>query len=454
MSIHAPIRVALLIGCASLPALGQAQTLSAEDVAALKAEIAALRAQVESLEARVGAAESSSSAAVASAQKATEVAAKASEAPTIKFKGAPEISDGKGWSFKPRGRMQFDVNSVSAPSSISNTGLGFSNEVRRAYLGFQGTIPGGFSYMTEINLGSDGKASFTDVYLTYAKGAWSVTAGQIKPFASLEEQGSDLNTSFMERAAFTSAFGFERRLGLSFGYGKGDFLLNAGVFTNNLNQLSPSDNSYSIDGRAVWMPKFGDTQAHLGASAHYHDLNDSAASVTYNTRPYAHSTNVRFVNTGAISAISETGYGVEGAVIRGPFHAAAEGFWQKVSRPGMADPTFFGGYGEVGYVLTGGDGRSYKNGTFGSIKPSRGLDKGGMGALEVNLRYDFLDLNDAGILGGQQNAYGVSLTWIPVEHIKLLANYVRLQYSDAAILAGADASYGADTIGMRVQLDF
>ncbi len=457
MPRHIRYSAILLAGWASI-ATGHAQALSAEETAALRSQIQALQAQVQALEARLDKAESNTAAATATAQQASELAAKKSEGPKIAFKGAPEISDGKGWSFKPRGRLQLDVNSVSAPGAISRPGLGFSNEVRRAYLGFQGTIPGGFSYMTEINVAGGGsgasKVNFTDIYLAYKKGAWTVTAGQIKPFASLEEQGSDLNTSFLERTAFTSAFGFERRVGLSFGYEKGSVLVNGGVFTNNLDDLKASDNSYSLDGRVVWMPKMGDTQLHLGASGHYHDLNDSASSVTYGARPYAHSTDVKFVSTPAITgAVSETGYGVEAAVLRGPFHASAEGFWQKVGRPGLSDPTFFGGYGEVGYILFGGA-RSYKSGVMGSIKPEKGLDQGGPGALEVNLRYDFLDLNDGGITGGKQTSYGIALGWVPVEHVKFLANYVHLDMSDAAILAGTDASYGVDTFGLRAQFDF
>jgi len=268
VSVHTPIRVALLIGCASLPALGQAQTLSAEDVAALKAEIAALRAQVESLEARVGAAETSSSAAVASAQKATEVAAKASEAPTIKFKGAPEISDGKGWSFKPRGRMLYDFASVNAPGGVNDKGLGFSNELRRARLGVEGTVPGGFGYKFEIDFAA-GDAELTDAFMTYKKGGLTLTVGQHNGFQGLEELSSSSDTSFMERAAFTDAFGFERRVGLSAQYQAGDLLAQAGLFTDNVHDLSNDENdSVGGDARLVYAPKMGGNQLHFGISGH------------------------------------------------------------------------------------------------------------------------------------------------------------------------------------------
>src|SRR5690606_35899097 len=124
----------------------------------------------------------------------------------------------------------------------------------------------------------------------------SVTVGQIKPFWSLDEMTSDLFTSAMERAAFTQAFGFGRRVGLSAQY-KGDaLLLEGGVFGANARDLFDDDNrSVSVDARAVWMPKAKNVQWHIGASFHLRDLGDPAATLRYRARPFAHSTDVRLV---------------------------------------------------------------------------------------------------------------------------------------------------------------
>src|SRR3546814_7450767 len=79
------------------------------------------------------------------------------------------------------------------------------------------------------------------------------------------------------------------------------------------------------------------------------------------------------------------GFGLESAFISGPFHAAAEGFWQQVDMPvGMVDPTFIGGYAEVGYFLTSGDTRGYKDGRFDRTKPKNPVGAGGMGSLQFN----------------------------------------------------------------------
>lgn len=452
--------VRLAVACSVLalsPAVAQAQALSAQDAAAMRAEIDALKAQLSAMEARLNAVNEKTEA-NNSAIAAVPAPAPAPET-TIKWKGAPELSTKSGWSFKPRGRLQFDAGYVDAPSAIpdsgSTDGIGFSSELRRAYLGVQGTMPGGFGYKAEADF-ADNKVEWTDIYLTYDHKGMNVTVGQHYPFLSLEQMTSDLFTSFTERAAFTSAFGFERRLGISAGYAKGDLMVNAGVFTDNVTDIvNDGDNSYSVDGRVVWMPKFGKTQLHFGASAHWRDLNDiAAAGVQYRTRPFIHSPDVRFIDTSAIPASKETNYGLEAAVISGRLHGAAEASWMRASRPGLANPTFFGGYAEVGYFLTGGDTRGYKNGAFDRARPSKPVGNGGIGAIQLNLRYDYLDLVDAGIIGGTQNGYAASLIWTPIDYLKFMLNYGHMEYGKARITAGGDASYSADVVGARAQVDF
>ena len=109
----------------------------------------------------------------------------------------------------------------------------------------------------------------------------------------------------------------------------------------------------------------------------------------------------------------------------------------------------------MGYFLTRGDTRGYKGGAFDRTTPANPLGDGGIGAVQVNLRYDHLDLNDAGIVGGKQDGVGVAIVWTPTAYTKLMANYGRLKYSDAAIpAAGGDTGYSVDAFGARAQVDF
>lgn len=449
---HALTAALLATSMFCLPTAARAQAMTADEAAQLRAELAALKAQVQTLETRLDAATAQPTPAPAPAPVPPSVTAK--PATEIGWKGAPELKTADGWSFKPRGRVQLDMASVDAPAGVTGIRGGLATEFRRVYLGVDGKIPGGFAYRVEADL-ANGEVELTDVYLSYGKGPLTVTAGQIKPFWGLDDMTSDLFTSFMERAAFVQAFGFERRVGLSAQYKGKALLLQGGVFGDNAADLTDSNHSLGLDARAVFMPKLGDAQLHLGGSVHWRDPNDPAALGRYRARPFVHTTDVRLVDTGLLDVASELGTGAEGAVLAGPFHAAGEAYWHRVRRIGGTTPTFFGGYAELGMVLTPGDARGYKDGAFDRLKPSRPITAGGPGAFEINARYDHLDLNSAGIRGGRQQAALIGLVWVPIEYIRITANYGKLWIDDARVAtATGDRDYTADTFGLRTQIDF
>ncbi len=377
---------------------------------------------------------------------------------TPSWKGAPLFEDkGAGWSFKPRGRLMYDFGFVNGPDGYSNKGLGFSNEVRRARLGVEGTIPGNFGYRFELDFAA-GEVEFADAFLSYKKGDLEFIVGQHNNFQSLDELTSSLHESFIERAAFTDAFGFERRVGASVQYAKGPWLVQTGIFTDSiadLNSVGDDNNSWSSDSRIVFAPKSGESQLHFGASFHYRDINGAANTVRFRQRPAIHTTDVRFIDTGNIlGARSETGIGLEAAGIFGPFSVAGEAFWQKVGREGFADPTFFGGYVEAGYFFTG-ETRGYKAGKFDRVKVLKPFDKGGWGSFGFNARYDYLDLVDRGIVGGTQNGFQASLNWKPTDYVLFGLNFAYLIYDRAALATiSGDRSYSVDTLGLRSQIDF
>ncbi|WP_232843883.1 OprO/OprP family phosphate-selective porin [Allopontixanthobacter sediminis] len=435
----------------TIPANAQAEQGPPEavraEIAAMREQMAAMAQQIEALESRLQASEFEEKPA---AEEPGPVAVTPASAPPP----VARLEKPGGWSFEPFGRLMIDAGSVDAPASISDPGLGFGNEVRRARIGVQGDIPGGFDYKMELEF-TGGAVEITDAILGYEAGDTKLSVGQHNNFQGLEELTSSRFTSFMERAAFTDAFDFQRRVGLSASYGKGMVLLQGGVFTDNIDNLDADNNSWGADARAVVAPKLGNFQLHAGGSVHYRDLNDAQTTVRYRQRPQVHFTDTRFINTGNIGAVSELGYGLELAAINGPLHLTGETFWQQVDRPGaLTDPTFFGGYAEVGYFLTPGDSRGYKGNKFDRVKPKNPVGKGGFGAVQVNARYDHLDLSDAGVIGGIQDSFGVSLIWTPSDYTRFMLNYWRNQYRDAAILAGTSADYSVDSFGVRAQVDF
>ncbi|HYG48290.1 MAG TPA: porin [Allosphingosinicella sp.] len=424
----------------------------------IAAELAAMRAKIAALEAEL---------AELKAARGEPASSPAAPAATAAAGPAAGSSGGGGVTFKPFGRLQYDVGHVGGPDGVSDRGLGFGNEARRARLGAEGTIPGGFGYKIEVDFAGD-DVEVTDAFLSYkASKALGLTLGQHNNFQSMEELTSSRFLSFMERAAFTDAFNFERRIGLSATYASGDVVAQGGVFTDNIEDLADAQDAVglgdeneavSVDGRIVFAPKLGGTQLHFGGSGHWRDNGDSAASgptTRYRQRPFVHTSNSRFLATPALRVGSETSYGFEAALLRGPFHAAAEAHWLNADTltPGLS-PTFFGGYAEIGWFITG-ESRGYKGGRWDRTKVRRPVGEGGAGAFQINLRYDHLDLNDGGIAGGRQRGYEASLVWIAQDHVRFLLNYGHLRFEDAAIAAaGGDRDYGIDVFGARAQVDF
>lgn len=431
--------------------------LGPEDAAALRAEIASLKAQLQRMESRLDAASAPPAPVVAPAP--VKPAAPATE---ISWKGSPQLTASGGRTFKAKGRIQADIGHVDAPGSLADRGLGYASEMRRIRLGGEGSLGAGVGYKLELEL-SDNAVDLVDTFVTYRTGPWLLALGNQNQFQSLDELTGDTSGSFMERAAFTDAFSFERRLGLSAQYEKGAWVLQTGVFADDITALSNSsdgpaggdeNNSWGLDARAVWAPKVGKTQLHVGGSAHWRDLKRVGDTPTrYRQRPYLHTTNSRLIGTSALSARRETHYGLETGFIRGRWHGAAEIHGLEADLKTGPAPRFFGGYAELGYFLTD-DTRGYKSGQFDRAKPSKPLGAGGVGALQLNVRYDHLDLNDRGVVGGRQDAWLAALIWQPLEHLRFNLNYGLLAYRDATPLPDGDRDYTAKVAGARMELDF
>jgi phosphate-selective porin OprO and OprP len=360
------------------------------------------------------------------------------------WRGAPQFVDkDKGWEFKLRGRMMFDVAYLEAPSALTDDNrYGVRSGFRRIRLGAEGKLPGGFGYSAEIDF-ADSAIGFGDVVLTYqAKDSpFRIIAGNHETWQSLEQITSSRFSSFIERAQMNEAWGVGRRLGLSAQYRKSDFLMSGGIFNEGLPTGVPntatstlttstatppvttvattlnSDNTGLNDGwvfgtRLNYNPKMGDNQLHFGANFQYRDFRQAAQGNRYRARPFAaRPTDIRYADTNTIAAKSDTTFGIEAAGIFGRIHAVTEAQMLKVNAikptdviatPALAsgtrlqsNPSFLSAYGEVGYFLTG-ESRGYNPATarWDRVKVNNGFDKGGWGAWQVVARVDYLDLSD------------------------------------------------------------
>jgi phosphate-selective porin OprO/OprP len=330
------------------------------------------------------------------------------------------------------------------------------HKLRRLLLGLDGKIPGGWNLKFQLSV-TGNKASVLNGLVSWSKNDFVVTLGQTGTLQSLEEMSSSHITTFMERGDFTDSFRLQRRLGLTIEQQYGDVLLQGGIFTDNLNDQTPGNRSGGV--RVIYLPKLGvgglDGQLHLGASLHRTSLIDGSR-VRYSQFPLLWFTSIRTADTGRIPAVSETALGLEAAYLRGPLHVTAEAFWQALDRGGnQAGNRFFGGFVEAGYFLTKGDGRGYRRGVFTAGKVSRPVGLGGVGAVQLNARYEHLDLNDRDVRGGVQDECRLSLVWIANQYLRVVMNsaLINLNKSDRdRPMDIKDVSYFVN--GMRFQFSF
>jgi phosphate-selective porin OprO/OprP len=114
------------------------------------------------------------------------------------------------------------------------------------------------------------------------------------------------------------------------------------------------------------------------------------------------------------------------------------------------------------------------------------LNKGGSGAFQIAARVDHIDLDDAALKngltnnfttgigslaalpgrlgrGGSQTSYLLGLNWYPIDYIRFMVNYGRIQVNGGPVASLVDPlstvpvdrqSYGTDLFQARMQIEF
>ena len=463
-----------------------AQTKAVDDA---QAKIELLQAQVEALQESIAQIQASM----------TKV--------TPSWKGAPEFADkDAGFTFKPKGFMQFDAGYVGFPNGDELRGtvgglnygnLGFNTRARRIVFGAEGSLPGGFKYKAEFNL-AQGTVDYEDILLSYdfKNSPLTVTVGNFYPYSSLETVTSSRLGSMLERASFTDAFNYNRRLGvgLSLADRKADkYTLSVGLFSQPINDSNFTRTGWEVAARGTYSPQFAGGLLHLGASVHKRQNNREALGAQYRSRPLTQITDQRFVDTGTIAAKGDTSVGLELGGVFKSFHFAAEAqkLWVNhaydaadllpldpesndtpVGTRFNGNPSFAGGYAEVGFYLTG-ESRGYKGGKWDRTKVLKPFDQGGIGAVQINARLDYLDLSDRVatgtftapfyVNGGKQLGYQASVIWNPMDYLRFMAQVGRTDITGGPRASAIDPTstdpvnqrkYHSTSAAVRAQLEF
>jgi phosphate-selective porin OprO/OprP len=422
------------------------------------------------------------------------------------YKGLQFQTPNKDFRFHIGGVLQFDMNYFDNPPGIqaasSTGGIGpqpDSLDFRRIRLRMDGTMYEVFDWIVQMdfanmvtpagstNVQSPATTSpaFDEMYINWGQIPYigNLRFGNIKEPIGFEHMMTDSQLPFMERS-YLQDFVFGPFNG---GYSpgiemidwredqKGTFSL--GWFGADDDQFGFSlGNNYAVTSRLTWCPYYDEPSdgayvVHFGVAGsdrgtdegfvRFRDRGDIRSGPPGILNPIYVDTN----DTGKINATTQDIAAAEFALVLNSFSMVAEwgGTWvpdATVNNISRGTPFFEGGYVQVAYLLTG-EHEVYdrKRATFERIVPyenvfwvhdANGNCCHGWGAWQILARYNTIDLNNSGIIGGELNSFTFGVDWIWNPQARMQFNYDFTNRS--AIKATPEADLNA--VGMRFSFDF
>lgn len=367
---------------------------------------------------------------------------------------------------------------------------------RRARLSAKGAVVDNMNYFLQMDFGFFGRPTFTDVWAEFndIPVLNNVRVGQWKQPFGLETVSSFRYTTMMERAGVFQAFVPFRHIGVGF-YDYSEDLNRtwaASYFRTGQDQFGGSlstEGGNGFSGRItdlLWYEGCkGEDYLHFGAGYYFNappndairfrsipeifvgEFVSSGLGTSGQPTPSLANGTPFFVDTGTVTSVNSVHtFGLEGLWVRGPWSLQTEGMAAVVDPSINPTSLLSGGYGTVGYFLTG-EHRPYdrKSGAVDRVIPNQNFAKGGgPGAWEVAGRWSYLDVTDESIQGGTMQNLTIGLNWYTNPYCKFAFNYIH-SWSESPDFIGMGASgptfnsarlvnNQTDAFAMRCQLDF
>ncbi len=396
------------------------------------------------------------------------------------------------WTY-PHSEPGINLIETGNPAISPQDVLGF----RRLRFGVRGDLPSNMEYRIEMEFAGGNDVEFRDAWL-----GWNdlpifqklLIGNQKRPY-SLDQWNSSRYNVFMERPFIGDAFNADtRRFGIQSWAHSEDLRYNwqYGVFNQRLIQdegvyisdhLQPEyagrfANTWwydeTSDGRGYGHWAISGSLAHpdgtAGADPDPIGSDRAQNEARFRARPEGRTVQ-RWVDTERIAGADWFELlGVEGVFNVGPVQFVAEyqNVWLQRDPGAGPDLFFYGAYGYVSYFLTG-EHMPWDRETGQLERPvpfenfflvdrcSGGVGRG-WGAWQVALRYDYIDLSDDNIVGGEDQAVTLALNWYWTPYARLQFNYIVGELHNHRLDADNPASpvIGGDyqIIGTRAMVDF
>lgn len=360
---------------------------------------------------------------------------------------------------------------------------------RRIRMEFSGTLPQNMLWRMQLDFNNPAVAEIKDAYFGWNNlpGNQTFLIGNQKRPLGLDHLNSSRYNVFMERPLVVETFNEDaRRVGAAMYGVTDDESVNWRYGIYNLENVN-TDGRFIGDslqlggyGRLASSPWYDEASGGRGyfhfalAGAVAKPDGDNFANDTnandgrFRTRPLARS-NTRWLDTGRIAGADwYEVLAIESILNLGRFQLTGEAMTTFMQRDNTTagtgpDVNFSGFYVYASYFLTG-EHMAYdrKSSTLARVKPFenfflvdrlQGGTGSGLGAFQVALRYDYLDLTDEDIAGGVGQSFTLGTNWYWNAYSKVQTNLIYGDISDHRLVNGFD---GGDywILGTRFMCDF
>ncbi len=296
----------------------------------------------------------------------------------------------------------------------------------------------------EVDLDFAGSATeIKDAYIKYKLKNGFIKAGNYKESFSMETTTSSRYITFIERS-LPSKFAPSRNLGIAASKWGHNWLAIAGIHFNDVggfeevelsqahNKKDGIDEGTSYTGRIAFMPVQKDHKViHLGLAASYRTPKTSDSEINsyrFSTRALASINRKKYIDTDDMSDVDHRVLlGFELAAAYHNFMFQSE--YMKNTVYGIDEAytaNFDGGYMQAGWLIFGSQyNYNNKEGEFTHIS-----QKNDWGALELALRYSYVNVNDkdANVFGGAGESYTLGLTYYANHNVRMMLNYNYLNH--------------------------
>lgn len=361
------------------------------------------------------------------------------------------------------GRFQLDNDFYDGAYNVRGNGFASENEIRRARLGVEGRIDGGWRYEFVLNVDDDAQSADIDTASLRYTGfsLANISVGRFKRPVGFEVITSSKWLPTIERALIFDAIPHHNtaQSGLMIDRALGGFHGYLGVFDANVEDIQSDEDQYGLYGRLTYahVGEEGDV-LHLGISAADQNPGERTAT-TISSRFGVHtlpSDTFQFVNernpnrtrAAEIEVNKDRQAGLELAATLGAVSLSGEYLLRDVQLVARRAVQVQGGYVTLAWVLTG-ERREYKldSGSFGNlIGPFRHR----RGALELVAKFDHVEVTrDA---NGSVDMGTLGLTWTPNRNLRFLINYLR--FKSDGLAAGDTFQDEGSAVTTRIQFHF